>query len=84
MINNNFRNKKYHLIFTMYFLGFGILIAIIVSFVNYQLFSPNRRRERRSDIIEMLKSEYRVQDVIGFSGLEWDNLFLEGTGGYGS
>ncbi len=46
----------------------------------YPMFSPNRRRERRSDIIEMLKSEYRVQDVIDFSGLEWDNLFLEGTG----
>jgi len=36
MIYDNFRNKKYHLIFAMYFLGFGILIAIIVSFVNYQ------------------------------------------------
>lgn len=46
----------------------------------YPMFSPSRRRERRSDIIEMLKSEYRVQDVIDFSGLEWDNLFLEGTG----
>jgi hypothetical protein len=46
----------------------------------YPMFSPNRRRERRTDIIEMLKSEYRVQDVIDFSGLEWDNLFLEGTG----
>ena len=46
----------------------------------YPMFSLSRRRERRQDIIEMLKSEYRVQDVIDFSGLEWDNLFLEGTG----
>jgi len=46
----------------------------------YPMYSKNRRRERRSDIIEMLKSEYRVQDVIDFSGLEWDELFLEGTG----
>jgi len=46
----------------------------------YPMYSRNRRRERRNDIIEMLKSEYRVQDVIDFSGLEWDNLFLEGTG----
>ncbi|KXO09295.1 Amidinotransferase family protein [Moritella sp. JT01] len=46
----------------------------------YPMFSQNRRRERRSDIIEMLKANYRVQDVIDFSGLEWDNLFLEGTG----
>lgn len=46
----------------------------------YPMFSPSRRRERRIDIIEMLKSEYRVQDVIDFSGLEWDSIFLEGTG----
>ena len=30
----------------------------------YSMYSPNRRRERRSDVIEMLKAEYRVQDVI--------------------
>lgn len=46
----------------------------------YPMCLPNRRRERRSDIIEMLKAQYRVQDVIDFSGLEWDDLFLEGTG----
>lgn len=46
----------------------------------YSMFSPNRRRERRSDVIEMLKREYRVQDVIDYSGLEADGLFLEGTG----
>lgn len=46
----------------------------------YSMCSPNRRRERRMDVIEMLKSEYRVQDVVDYSGLEWDNLFLEGTG----
>jgi hypothetical protein len=28
----------------------------------------------------MLKAEYRVQDVIDYSSLEFDNLFLEGTG----
>lgn len=46
----------------------------------YSMYSPSRRRERRADIIEMLKREYRVQDVVDYSGLEWDNLFLEGTG----
>ncbi len=46
----------------------------------YPMYSPNRRRERREDVIEMLKSEYRVQDVIDYTGLEHDNLFLEGTG----
>lgn len=46
----------------------------------YPMYSKNRRRERRIDIIEMLKSKYRVQDVVDYSGLEWDDCFLEGTG----
>ena len=46
----------------------------------YPMFNVSRRRERRSDVIEMLKSRYRVQDVIDYSGLEPDNVFLEGTG----
>jgi hypothetical protein len=46
----------------------------------YPMFNVSRRRERRSDVIEMLKSRYRVQDVIDYSGLETDNVFLEGTG----
>ena len=46
----------------------------------HSMYSPSRRRERRNDIIDMLKREYRVQSVVDFSGLEWDNLFLEGTG----
>lgn len=46
----------------------------------YPMYPRSRRRERRSDIIEMLKAEYRVQDVIDYSGLEQDRLFLEGTG----
>lgn len=46
----------------------------------YPMYSPNRRGERRQDVLEMLKQQFRVQDVIDFSGLEQDNLFLEGTG----
>lgn len=46
----------------------------------YPMFAPNRRKERRPDVIELLKSQYRVQDIIDYSGLEADNLFLEGTG----
>jgi len=46
----------------------------------YPMYSPNRRQERRHDIIEMLKRHYRVQDVIDYSGLEQDAMFLEGTG----
>lgn len=46
----------------------------------YPMKAVNRRRERRSDIIELLKARYRVQDVIDYSGLEADALSLEGTG----
>lgn len=46
----------------------------------YPMASPSRRRERRADVIELLKTDYRVQDVIDYSGLEPDGLFLEGTG----
>ncbi|WP_171174385.1 citrulline utilization hydrolase CtlX [Ruegeria sp. HKCCD8929] len=46
----------------------------------YPMFVPSRRRERRADVIEMLKQDYRVQDVIDYSGLEQDDLALEGTG----
>lgn len=46
----------------------------------FPMFTPSRRRERRLDVIEMLKAEYRVQDVIDYSGLEPDGLCLEGTG----
>ena len=46
----------------------------------YPMFAPNRRLERRMDVIEMLKHDYRVQDVIDYSGLEQDGLALEGTG----
>ncbi|MFP5416167.1 MAG: citrulline utilization hydrolase CtlX [Actinomycetes bacterium] len=46
----------------------------------YPMAAPSRRGERRADVIEMLKRDYRVQEVIDYSGLENDNLFLEGTG----
>lgn len=46
----------------------------------YPMYSPNRRRERRNDVIEMLKTHYRVQQVVDYSGLEQEQLFLEGTG----
>ena len=46
----------------------------------FPMFAESRRRERRQDIIEHLKEVFRVQDVIDYSGLEPDGLFLEGTG----
>jgi hypothetical protein len=44
------------------------------------MYASNRRHERRADILEMLKSDYRVQTIVDYSGLEPDGIFLEGTG----
>lgn len=46
----------------------------------FPMYAPNRRHERRSDILDFIKIHYRVQDVIDYSGLEMDRVFLEGTG----
>jgi hypothetical protein len=46
----------------------------------YPMAAPSRQRERRWDVIEMLKQNYRVQDVIDYSGLAQDGIYLEGTG----
>ena len=46
----------------------------------YPMYAPSRRIERHSDVIEMLKECYGVQEVFDFSGLEHDDIFLEGTG----
>jgi len=48
--------------------------------VVYPMSTPNRRGERRHDVLDMLKEQYRVQDVVDYSGLERDGLYLEGTG----
>jgi hypothetical protein len=41
---------------------------------------PSRQKERRWDVIDLLKQNYRVQDAIDYSGLEQDQVYLEGTG----
>lgn len=46
----------------------------------YPMFAPNRRLERRLDIVESLKGNYRVKEVTDLSGFEKENRFLEGTG----
>jgi len=46
----------------------------------YPMYATSRQNERRSDIIQTLKQTYRVQDVIDYSGLEQDGIYLEGTG----
>ncbi|MGO0575596.1 citrulline utilization hydrolase CtlX [Ornithinimicrobium panacihumi] len=46
----------------------------------YPMYASNRRHERRADVLELLKSRYRVQTIVDYSGFEPDGIFLEGTG----
>lgn len=50
------------------------------TIVLYPLYAPNRRPERREEIIQMLKNRYKVRNVINLSHYENRNKFLEGTG----
>ena len=49
--------------------------------VLYPMFAPNRRDERRMDIIENLKSQnFEVKEIVDLSQWEGEDKFLEGTG----
>jgi len=50
------------------------------NIVIYPLYIPNRRKERRHDIIHMLQNHYNVKGVYDYSNLEEEGLYLEGTG----
>lgn len=46
----------------------------------YPMHSPARRRERRRDVIDMLRKHYCVTEVIDYSDEEKNGRALEGTG----
>lgn len=47
----------------------------------YPMFSPNRRQERRKDVIEILmKKGFKISDIIDLTFFENDEQYLEGTG----
>ena len=49
--------------------------------VLYPMFSPNRRLERRMDIVEMLmKKGFQVNEIVDLTFFENDGQYLEGTG----
>jgi len=48
--------------------------------VLYPLQAPNRRAERRQDILDTLKAKFRIHNVLNLSHYENRNRFLEGTG----
>ena len=46
----------------------------------YPMFSPNRRGERRADIIDSLWESYEVTTVLDYSATETRGIFVESTG----
>jgi hypothetical protein len=46
----------------------------------FPMYSALRRRERRQDIVEELRKDYRVTEVIDYSPFEDEGCCLEGTG----
>ncbi len=48
--------------------------------VLYPMLAPNRRLERRLDVIERIGQDFSVGDIIDLSFYELEGLFLEGTG----
>jgi hypothetical protein len=46
----------------------------------YPMQAENRRMERRSDIIDDLRTKFHVEVVLDFTHFEKENKFLEGTG----
>jgi hypothetical protein len=50
------------------------------TLVLYPMHAPNRRLERRADLVDELKERFPVTRVIDLSHYESQNRFLEGTG----
>lgn len=48
--------------------------------VLYPMHAPNRRAERRPDILETLRSQFTIREVVDLSCYEQEGRFLEGTG----
>jgi len=48
--------------------------------VLYPMMAENRRAERRADIIESLKNDFKVEEIIDLTHFEAQGKFLEGTG----
>jgi hypothetical protein len=46
----------------------------------YPMFAPNRRKERKAEVISVVQKKFHYHQLIDFTGYESENRFLEGTG----
>jgi len=48
--------------------------------ITYPMFAEIRRKERRDDVLEKLKEDFKIEGTIRLEKFEAENRFLEGTG----
>jgi hypothetical protein len=46
----------------------------------YPMFAPNRRQERKAEVLSLIRKKFHYHQLIDFTGYESENRFLEGTG----
>lgn len=46
----------------------------------YPMFAPNRRKERKAEVIDLMRKKFNYHRLIDFTSYESENRFLEGTG----
>ena len=46
----------------------------------YPMFAPNRRKERKEEVINAIREKFHYHQLVDFTSYESKNLFLEGTG----
>jgi len=46
----------------------------------YPMFAPNRRKERKAEVLSIIQNKFHYHKCLDFTGYESENLFLEGTG----
>jgi hypothetical protein len=46
----------------------------------YPMFAPNRRKERKAEVVDIIKKKFNYRELIDFTDYESRSQFLEGTG----
>ncbi len=46
----------------------------------YPMFAPNRRKERKTEVLELVRKKFGYHQLFDFTSYESENRFLEGTG----
>lgn len=46
----------------------------------YPMFAPNRRKERKAEVLELIQKKFGYHHLLDFTPYESENRFLEGTG----